>query len=47
MMAVLGLLIAWKLFGYVWDPRFGLVLRLVHPSVPLRLGSLSHEHLGS
>ena len=31
MMGLLGLLLAWKLFGYVIDPAFSMLLGLLHP----------------
>jgi Zn-dependent protease len=33
MMSILGLLIAWQIFGYVADPAFRATLFLVHPGV--------------
>ena len=33
MLSILGLLAAWRLFGMLVSPAFGLVLRLLHPGV--------------
>jgi hypothetical protein len=36
MLAILGLLAAWRIFDYVFGPAFSLMLGLLHPDVGYR-----------
>ncbi len=36
MMSILGLLVAWQVFDYMFEPAFALVLALLHPGVSYR-----------
>jgi Zn-dependent protease len=33
MLSLLGLLVAWRIFGYIFGPAFGMLLALLHPGV--------------
>lgn len=33
MLSLLGLLVAWRIFGYIFGPAFGMLLALLHPAV--------------
>jgi hypothetical protein len=33
MFSLVGLIVAWQVFGFVWNPIFMLALRALHPGV--------------